>query len=65
MMKKYLTNDLFDKAAYVAALAHIGVDAEATEDGVLINMEQYKANYRASEVPHLVYMNHRWVKALY
>lgn len=63
-MKLYKTNTLFDKTTYIQALAKIGVKAEATADGVLIDMEAYKANYKAFSAPHIVTINHKWVKAL-
>lgn len=63
-MKLYKTNDLFDKTAYIQALAKIGVNAQATAEGVLIDMEAYKANYKAFSAPHIVTMNHKWVKEL-
>ena len=64
MMKEFLTNDLFDKATYIDCLARIGVEAQATENGVLLNMTQYKANYKISTAPNMVTINHKWVKAL-
>lgn len=65
MMKLYETNELFNKALYISCLAKMGVKAEATESGVLIDMEAYKERYSVANAPHMVYMNHRWVKQLY
>lgn len=64
MMKKYWTNNLFNKALYVACLAKMGVPAYVVDDGVMIDMEAYKANYSVSRAPMMVINNHRWVKAL-
>ena len=64
MMKKYQTNDLFNKALYVACLAKMDVPAYVVDDGVMIDMEAYKANYSASRAPMMIINNHRWVKAL-
>ena len=64
MMKKYNTNDLFNKEGFVKALTSMGITCEAVADGVLINIDEYKANYNPATAPHIVFMNHRWVKAL-
>ena len=64
MMKKYQTNDLFNKALYVTCLAKMGVPAYAVDDGVMIDMEAYKANYQGWNAPMMVRNNHRWVKEL-
>lgn len=65
MMKLYKTNDLFNKSLYVSCLEKIGVKAVAVDNGVMIDMEAYKQNYHAYNAPHMVYMNHKWVKQLY
>ena len=65
MMKLYETNDLFDKSLYVSCLEKIGVKAVAVANGVMIDIEAYKQNYHAYSAPHMVYMNHKWIKQLY
>lgn len=64
MMKKYTVNRWFDKSTFVACLHSMGVDAYEVEDGILFNAEQYREKYSAANVPHMVYMNHRWIKNL-
>lgn len=65
MMKLLVTNSLFNKEAYVECLRMMGVEAYPTMLGVMLDVDAYKANYRPAFVPHLVYMNHKWVKELY
>lgn len=65
MMKLYVTNNLFAKEAYVEHLKAFGVEAYATDNGVMLDIDAYKANYSWSKVSHFVYMNHRWIKQLY
>lgn len=64
MMKKYNVNRGFDKTAFVSCLRSMGVDAYEVEDGIIFNANQYREKYSAATAPHMVYMNHRWVKAL-
>lgn len=64
MMKKYVTNHLFNKNLYAHCLHLMGVAAYPVEDGVMFDADQYRANYSAATAPHMVYVNHRWVKAL-
>ena len=64
MMKKYTTNSLFNKALYVHCLNLMGITAYPVEDGVMIDVDQYREKYSAATAPHMVYANHRWVKAL-
>lgn len=65
MMKLYVTNPYFDKAAYVACLLAMNIPAEIHEFGVMIDIIAYRANYKGWNAPHMVYVNHQWVKALY
>lgn len=65
MKKLYITNSHFDKAAYVVALYSMGIPAETHPMGVLIDLDAYRANYKGWNAPHMVYVNHQWVKALY
>lgn len=64
MMKKYTTNSLFDKVLYTECLHLMGIAAYPVEDGVMIDVDQYREKYSAATAPHMVYVNHRWVKAL-
>lgn len=64
MMKKYPTNSLFNKALYVQCLNRMGIAAYPVEDGVMIDVDQYREKYSAATAPHMVYINHRWVKVL-
>lgn len=65
MMKLYDTNPAFNKDLYIECLAKMGVKAYKTEDGVMIDIEAYKANYSLLRAPHMVIINHPWIKALY
>jgi len=64
MMKEYRTNSSFNKTLYVECLRSMNINAYATNDGVMIDINQYRANYSAATAPHMVYVNHRWVKVL-
>ena len=64
-MKLYETNSMFDKTQYASLLNKMNIRAEAVESGVMIDMEQYKANYHGAIAPHMVYMNHKFVKKMY
>lgn len=64
MMKMYVTNPLFNKALYAHCLNCMGVAAYPVEGGVMLNVDQYREKYSAATAPHMVYMNHRWVKVL-
>lgn len=65
-MKKvlYLTNNSFDKAEFAKLLNKIGVSAEMTEKGVVLDKEALNAipNYK---LPHWVYMNKAHINSPY
>ena len=62
-MKLYLTNKFFNKKLYAECLKEIGVNAEVVENGVMINIEQYKVSYKGQN--RILYMNHDFIKQLY
>ena len=63
MMRLYVTNNFFNKELYVEYLNNIGVNAEVVEDGVMLNIEQYKANYKRQN--QFLAINHRFIQQLY
>ena len=58
-------NPYFKKEKYVMLLNKMGIDAQVSGNGVLVNIDQYKANYSEIKVPQLVSMNHRFMKKYY
>lgn len=59
---EYKVNPLFDKKTFMECLHKIGVDCNATEDGVRFDMEAL-VNAKYATMPHMVYMNLRFMKS--
>lgn len=59
---KYKVNPLFEKEVFLACLRKIGIDCYAVEDGICFDMEAL-LNVKYASMPHLVYMNLRFMKS--
>ena len=65
-MKKvlYLTNGVFNTEEFAKLLNKIGVYAEVTKDGVILDKEGLNA-IPVYNLPHWVYMNKKYINSPY
>lgn len=60
-MKLYETNPMFDNVKFAEMLNNNGVKAEAVENGVLFDGNDFQA-VKWANAPHWMYMNRQYMK---